>query len=144
VGGAACDGRRPPHTRHARDDIDVERSEPERTVARSRRGYRVGGQRDPVRPSGVDDPSHQGGMHVNADELHNDPGIFQKCKGGSGLAGCIGCIPLKTWVPKDLLSGADSSAGARTGPGEGQRDHSVRYASPKKAPTASATPVGWT
>src|SRR6202042_2399297 len=33
---------------------------------------------------------------------------------------------------------------ARAGPGEGQRDHSVRYASPKRAPTASATPGDWT
>src|ERR1700733_4851961 len=47
----------------------------------------------------------------------------------------------------DLLSVADPSVPALTrllAPGEARSDHSVRYASPKKAPTASATPVDWT
>jgi hypothetical protein len=46
-------------------------------------------------------------------------------------------VRLRVGGGEDLLSGAGSpSAGtlACASPGEGQRDHSVRYASPKKAP----------
>ena len=53
-------------------------------------------------------------------------------------------VKLRGGGGEDLLSGADSSAGTTRVLAEGQRDHSVRYASPKKAPTATATPVGCT
>ena len=53
--------------------------------------------------------------------------------------------------PGFLLPGANDPGRYRVAEGwptvgsaEGQRDHNVRYASPNKAPTVSATPVGCT
>jgi hypothetical protein len=59
-----------------------------------------------------------------------------------------GTSGLPAWL---LLPGANDPGRYRVtegwptvGSAEGQRDHSVRYASPNKAPTVSATPVGCT
>ena len=52
------------------------------------------------------------------------------------------------WVfnpdPADLDRYRVAEGRPTVGSGDGQRDHSVRYASPKNAPTASATLVGCT